>query len=93
MKATWRLWSGRSAVRRWRSIFYGMLAACRGAAEAASIGYPRLVYPYVEKQMTLATPIPAGRLCRLATVSRAGFYRWKSQAPTSNPDMDLREDM
>jgi transposase InsO family protein len=43
--------------------------------------------------MTLATPIPVGRLCRLATVSRAGFYRWKSQAPTSDPDMDLREDM
>ena len=47
-------------------FFAAMLAACRGAAEAASIDYPRLVYPYLEKEMSLATPIPLERLCRLA---------------------------
>src|SRR5579864_6059597 len=36
-------------------FFAAMLGACRGAAEAASIDYPRLVYPYLEKEMSLAT--------------------------------------
>ena len=38
-------------------FFAGMFAACRRAAEAASIDYPQLVYPYVEKQMSLAIPL------------------------------------
>jgi hypothetical protein len=70
-----------------------MLAACRGAAEAAGIDYPRLVYPYLEKQMSLAIPIATSELCRLAKVSRAGFYRWKAQAPTADPDMELRDEI
>ena len=61
-----------------------MLAACRGAAEAASIDYPRLVYPYIEKEMKLATPIPIERLCELGQVSRAGFYRWQHAAPAAD---------
>ena len=42
--------------------------------------------------MSLATPLPLGRLCRLALVSRAGFYRWR-QAPEEDPgsDLDLRD--
>jgi len=68
-----------------------MLAACRGAAEAASVDYPRLVYPYIEKQMNLATPIALTRLCGLAAVSRAGFYRWKAAAPEMDPDLELRD--
>jgi hypothetical protein len=66
-----------------------MLAACRGAAEAAGIDYPQLVYPYLEKQMSLAIPITTSEFCRLAEVSRAGFYRWKAQAPSADPDMEL----
>jgi hypothetical protein len=42
-----------------------MLAACRGAAEAAGIDYPRLVYSYLEKQISLAILIALGELCRL----------------------------
>src|SRR6266849_2064178 len=68
-----------------------MLAACRGAAQAASIDYPRLVYPYIEKEMSLATPIPVQRLCVLAQVSRAGFYRWRHAPPTVDADLDLRD--
>jgi hypothetical protein len=49
-----------------------MLAACRGAAEAAGVEYAWLVYPYLEKEMSLATSIPLERLCGLAHVSRAG---------------------
>jgi hypothetical protein len=70
-----------------------MLAACRGAAQAASIDYPRLVYPYIEKEMSLATPIPVERLCVLAQVSRAGFYRWRHAAPAKDADMDLRDEI
>src|SRR5436305_1844550 len=72
-----------------------MLAACRGAAQAASIDYPRLVYQYIEKEMSLATPIPLQRLCALAEVSRAGFYRWR-HAPLGQEEsagMDVRDEI
>src|SRR5712691_9551107 len=74
-----------------------MLAACRGAAQAASIDYPQLVYPYIEKEMSLATPIPVQRLCALAQVSRAGFYRWRHAGSplgtAEDADMDLRDEI
>jgi putative transposase len=38
--------------------------------------------------MKLATPIVLGKLCRLAQVSRAGFYRWQ-KPPSSVGDLDL----
>jgi transposase InsO family protein len=68
-----------------------MLAACRGAAQAAGIDYARLVYPYVEKQVNLAIPIPLSELCQLTEVSRAGFYRWRDEEPAADPDMVLRD--
>jgi putative transposase len=42
--------------------------------------------------MSLATLIPLQRLCVLATVSRAGFYRWRHM-PTEaeDADIDLRD--
>ena len=43
--------------------------------------------------MSLATPLPLKRLCRLALVSRAGFYRWRNAPPVSDPDVDLRDEM
>jgi putative transposase len=70
-----------------------MLAACRGAAEAAGIDYPRLVYAYLEKEVTLATPIPLERLCRLAHVSRAGYYRCRDAPSAVDPDLDLRDEI
>src|SRR5580693_812615 len=81
---------GRSAGAGDR-FFAALLAACRGAAEAASIGFPQLVYPYLEKEMSLATPIPLDRLCQLALVSRAGFYRWRDTLPATDADLDLRD--
>jgi transposase InsO family protein len=67
-----------------------MIAACRGAAEAASIGNPQLVYPYVEVQLMGAAPMALNELCRRAAVSRAGFYRWRRAAPAVDTDMELR---
>jgi putative transposase len=45
--------------------------------------------------MSLATPIPLERLCRLALVSRAGFYRWRdaSEAVDRDRDLDLRNEI
>jgi hypothetical protein len=74
-----------------------MLAACRRAAQAASIDYPRLVYPYIEKEVSMATLIPLQRLCGLATVSRAGFYRWRhagrAPGPAQGAGIDLRDQL
>jgi transposase InsO family protein len=41
--------------------------------------------------MSLATPIALQRLCALATVSRAGFYRWRHAPPAQDADIDLRD--
>jgi putative transposase len=74
-----------------------MLAACRGAAEAAGVNYSRIVYSYFEKEMSLATPIPLHRLCELALVTRAGYYRWREGAADADPqtdrDLDLRDEI
>jgi putative transposase len=70
-----------------------MLAASRAAAEAAGIDYPRLVYTYLEKEVTLATPVPLERLCRLAHVSRAGYYRCRDAPSAVDPDLDLRDEI
>jgi putative transposase len=43
--------------------------------------------------MSLATPIPLQRLCRLARVSRAGFYRWQEVPPAADRDVDLRDEI
>jgi putative transposase len=43
--------------------------------------------------MSLATPIPLERLCRLASVSRAGYYRWLEAPPAADPDLDLRDEI
>ena len=43
--------------------------------------------------MSLATPIPLERLCRLAHVSRAGYYRWQETPPPVDLDLDLRDEI
>ena len=43
--------------------------------------------------MNLATPIPLERLCRLALVSRAGYYRWQHTPAAVDPDLDLRDEI
>ena len=41
--------------------------------------------------MNLAVPLPLAGLCRLAGVSRAGFYRWRGEAPAEAEEMELRD--
>lgn len=41
--------------------------------------------------MKLASLIPAQRLCALAAVSRAGFYRWQNAPPAADAELDLRD--
>ena len=43
--------------------------------------------------MSLATPIPLERLCRLGQVSRAGFYRWRDTPEAVDRDLDLRDEI
>lgn len=43
--------------------------------------------------MSLATPIPLEQLCRLALVSRAGFYRWRNASEAIDQDLDLRDEI
>ena len=33
------------------------------------------------------------RMCELAGVSRAGYYRWRQAAPAADPDLDLRDEV
>jgi len=43
--------------------------------------------------MKLATLLPVQRLCALAKVSRAGFYRWRHAPPVVDADVDLRDEI
>jgi putative transposase len=43
--------------------------------------------------MNLASLIPLQRLCALAKVSRAGFYRWRHAPPAKDGDLDLRDEI
>jgi len=70
-----------------------MLAACRGAAETAGVNYSQLVYRYLEKEMSLATPMPLERLCHLSGLRRAGFYRWRESPEETDTDIELRNEI
>jgi transposase InsO family protein len=35
--------------------------------------------------------VPLQRLCELAGLSRASFYRWRRSEPEPDPDLDLRD--
>jgi putative transposase len=47
----------------------------------------------LEKEVKLATLISLGRLCELAQVSRAGFYRWRRVVAPVAGDMELRDEI
>jgi transposase InsO family protein len=43
--------------------------------------------------MKLATLLPVQRLCALAKVSHAGFYRWRHAPPAADADVDLGDEI
>jgi hypothetical protein len=54
---------------------------------------PRIVFRTWKKEMGLATSVELERLCRLAHVSRAGYYRWQSAPPAIYGNLDLRDEI
>ena len=56
-------------------FFKASLAACRGTAPAAGSAWRRNVYEQIEKEVSGGTKLTVRRMCALAQVSRAGFYR------------------
>ena len=68
--------------------------SCRTEARVERTGFELPTPP--AKSVTsypdaMIAPIPLIEQCRLGEVSRAGFYRWRVQAPAEDADMELRD--
>jgi putative transposase len=69
-----------------------MLAAHRGAADAAGIEWKSAVYRKVQEEVKADRGLTIERMVELGRVSRSGFYRFHEDGPTGpDPDMDLRD--
>jgi putative transposase len=69
-----------------------VLAAHRGAADAAGTDWKSAVYRKVEEEVKANRGLTIERLVELGQVSRSGFYRFSHEAKTGpDPDMDLRD--
>jgi transposase InsO family protein len=69
-----------------------VLAAHRGAADAAGIDWKSAVYRKVEEEVKAHRGLTIERMVELGRVSRSGFYRWDDdRGPDSDPDLDLRD--
>jgi len=87
-----RSWSARWDSNSGDRFFKGVLAAHRGAAETAGIEWEAAVYQEIERQHQEAELSVQG-MCRLAEVSRAGFYRVPWASCGTKTDMDVRDAM
>jgi transposase len=73
-------------------FFEGVLAAHRGAADAAGTEWKSAVYRKVQAEMKADRGLTIERMVELGGVSRASFYRFGAdQQPQSHADMDLRD--
>jgi putative transposase len=70
-----------------------VLAAHRGAADAAGIDWQSAIFRKIkEEEVKTEDRLTIERMAKLARISRAGYYRFDEQAsPGSDPDMDLRD--
>jgi hypothetical protein len=68
-----------------------VLAAHRRAAEAAGLEGKTAVYQQIQSQKDGGQGLRVERMCELARVSRAGFYRFAPRPPGPDPDLDLRD--
>jgi transposase-like protein len=73
-------------------FFEGVLAAHRGAADAAGTDWKSAVYRKVQEEVKADRGLTTARMVELGGVSRASFYRYdEDAAPRPNRDMDLRD--
>jgi len=87
-----RSWSGRSANKPWRSIFERVLAAHRGAADAAGTEWQSAVYRKIEEEIQAHRGLTVKRMVELGGVSRPSFYRFDEEGPAgTDRDIDLRD--
>jgi transposase InsO family protein len=69
-----------------------VLAAHRGAADAAGTEWRSAVYREIEEEVKSNRGVTVGRMVKLGGVSRAGFYRFDEEdSPRADRDMDLRD--
>jgi putative transposase len=69
-----------------------VLAAHRGAADAAGIDWKSAVYRKVEEEVKANRGLTIARMVELGRVSRSGFYRLDDdRRPDADPDLDLRD--
>src|SRR5436309_3288437 len=69
-----------------------MLAAHRGAADAAGIDWKSAVYRKVQEEVKIDRGLTIERMVELGRLSRSGFYRCHEDGQTRpNPNMDLRD--
>jgi putative transposase len=69
-----------------------MLAAHRGAADAAGIEWKSAVYRKVEEEVKANRGLTIERMVELGRVSRSGFYRFQEDGQAEpDPDLDLRD--
>jgi transposase InsO family protein len=70
-----------------------VLAAHRGAADAAGIDWKSAVYRKVQEEVNTSRGLTIERMVELGRVSRSGFYRFEDNAQPrrADRDMDLRD--
>lgn len=68
-----------------------MLAAHRRTADAAGIDWKAAIHCHIEEQVRAETEMNIERMCRLAKLSRAGFYRFRTTPDSGDADIDLRD--
>jgi putative transposase len=71
-----------------------VLAAHRGAADAAGTDWKAIIYPYIQKEIEEGIAMTVQRMCELGQVSRAGSCRFKAEGEDPDPeDVDLRDEI
>jgi len=69
-----------------------MLAAHRGAADAAGIDWKSAIYRKVQEEVKANRGLTIERMVELGRISRSSFYRFQEDGKTTpDPDMDLRD--
>ena len=71
----------------------GCLQRIERAAETAGTDWKAAVYEQIQNQRAGAAALTVKRMCALAEVSRAGFYRFPPARSGPDADVELRDAM